>query len=151
MTTARKYLILLAWLIVTLAELAFAESVKFAWDVPALERGVTLTDLRKKHIDGSTTFLVSSDGTTATVNLPPGLHVIVATDFSLAGWSEFSDPVTVIVPEKPPRRWTLDGNIITTGDGECIRVVIMFSPNMQHWTDRPSPSARFFRIQAESP
>lgn len=119
---------------------AFGAPVKFAWDTPAPERGVTRTDLRKKLPDGSTVFLAESTTTTATVDLPPGPHIIVATDLSPAGWSEFSDPLTIVViPEAP-------------AGGEGPRVILQSSGDLTKWEDEieilnKPPGKKFWRLK----
>lgn len=138
---------IIGWLVIAVCVLwtaAFAEPVTFAWDAPASERGVTLTHLRKQLPDGSSIFLIESNGTTATVELPPGTHTIVATDFSPAGWSPFSDPVTVTV--EPPA-WTLSGNILTITRPCAIKITPQFSADLTRWRKYDSPTTPFTRIK----
>ncbi len=128
-----------------LATLAYSAPVKFAWNAPPASEGVVVSHLREKLPNGTTEFLVASTTQEATVDLSPGTHVVIACAMNVFGWSGFSDPVTVTV-EQPV--WRMENDTLVLRDGTKIDLVIQFSSNLKEWTDRPSPAARFFRVQA---
>jgi len=150
MRTFRAFIHLLGWLfLVCLCLSARAAQVKFECDpYPSLQ-----THLFTQDAAGAKKFLTHSTGHTFTAEMEPGVYQVTAAQETVPGiWSGFCDPITVtVLPTPLPPAWLLEGNTLTTGDGDRIRLTIQFSRNLTDWTDKPSPSARFYRIKAESP
>lgn len=150
MKRLRAYLILTAWLLVTLAELAFAEQVKFAWDDIPMPHTRIQTHLFIVGENGSRTFLAEAPGmaTTLTVEMLPGIYqVVAASEWRPGDWGLFSDPVTVVV-EFPA--WELNGSILTIARPCVINVTPQFSADLKKWEEHDSPETPFTLIKVET-
>jgi hypothetical protein len=95
------YIYLIGLILFTGSELAIAAPVRFEWILPP--ENVTLSHLRLLLPDGSSTYLADSTTNTTTVELPAGTYRVVVTCQNAHGWSSFSDPVEVVVPDTPPK------------------------------------------------
>ena len=88
-----------ALLILILSTLsAFAVPVTFIWDAKPDEK-ITRTDIYKVTKAGERVFVATSDGTTATADLPAGTYTFTAASQNSAGWGPFADTITFTITE----------------------------------------------------
>ena len=101
MKLLRGYFYLIGGILFTGIELALAAPVRLEWNAPPASENVTLAHLRLVMPDGTSAYLADSATDTATVELATGTYHVVVTFKNEHGWSEFSDPVEVVVADTP--------------------------------------------------
>lgn len=85
-------------LVYLLATFAGAVPVTFSWDAKPDEK-ITRTDIFKVSKAGERTFVATSNGTTATTDLPAGTYTFTAASQNDSGWGPFAETITVTITE----------------------------------------------------
>lgn len=131
------------WPLVLPAE---AAKVDLSWDAnPAAENVTRYHLFREDPATGLKHFLAESTGTSATVDLEPGEHRLVAACENAHGWSAFSDPLVVWVVAALPA----PGAPMMA---RPARFFLQSSTNLTEWTDEieilnKPPGAKFWRVK----
>ena len=143
-----QYLILLGWLLLTAAELAFAVPVTFEWTPDATHKVVHL-----KTVVGSQFLFLGEQASgfnRLTVEMTPGTYRVAATAQIADGrWAEHSDPINVVVEASVPD-FTIEGGILTVNRPCRIKLAVQGSADLDHWSDQMQPGWTFHRVKATS-
>lgn len=85
-----KLVILTAWILLTLAELALSREVRVSWDTPPTDQQVV-----GWRVWSGTTLIAASNTPTATINLGPSATTITVTAINSKGESPPSAPLPI--------------------------------------------------------